>query len=217
MIDAWDTLNTRCRAVFWTAVIAPIFSTIFVALRFWCRAGLTNTLGADDWASLITLLLAIAFSVVLAISTHYGSMGLHIWQMTPELEAAWFKWLTIQSEPYVASITGYKVALILLYLRVFKINARFKWACYMAMAFILGYGICNMLTQVLGCHPLHKFWNKEAPGHCINYLAANQAFGAMFVISDLVVAILPIPMVWTLQMRKQVKWQLTLVFLSGAT
>jgi hypothetical protein len=146
----------------------------------------------------------------------YNGMGLHVWQYTPELEESYYLHLGIASEFYVMSLMGYKVALLLLYLQLFNVVKRFRVACYITMFYTIGYLFCNLITQFLGCDPPQKTWQADLPGHCINTVAANIAYGAGHMSSDLIIALLPLPMVWRLQMRTmREKVGITIVLGSG--
>lgn len=140
----------------------------------------------------------IVHAVLMANATYHG-MGLHIWQFTPELNSEYYLWIGISSQFYVLSLAGFKSALILLYLQIFGVNNKFRIACYVTLFYTLGYLTCNLLTEFLGCHPIAKKWHSNLPGHCINTVAANIAYGAGHMTSDLIIGILPLTMIWRLQ------------------
>ena len=151
----------------------------------------------------------------MAIAT-YNGMGLHVWQYTPELEVKYYLWIGIASELYCLSLAGYKSALLLLYLQIFGIFKKFRIACYLTLFFSLGYLFCNMITQFLGCDPPAKSYDAELPGHCINQVAADIAYGAGHMSSDLIIAILPLPMIWRMQLKSvREKIGISLVLGSG--
>ncbi|KAI1207229.1 uncharacterized protein F4807DRAFT_191686 [Annulohypoxylon truncatum] len=182
-----------------TAVIMPFITFVFVAARFYCRTYVVRRSWAlDDYVVAATMVAIIIHAVLMGIATYHG-MGLHIWQFTPELNSQYYLWIGISSEFYVLSLAGFKSSLLLLYLQLFGVHRKFRIACYITLFYTLGYLTCNALTQFLGCHPIAKTWQSNLPGHCINTIAANIAYGAGHMTSDLIIAILPIVMVWKLQ------------------
>ncbi|OTB09203.1 hypothetical protein M426DRAFT_316491 [Hypoxylon sp. CI-4A] len=182
-----------------TAVVMPFITFAFVAARFYCRTYIVRRSWAiDDYVVLGTMISIIIHAVLMANATYHG-MGLHIWQFTKELNSEYYLWIGISSEFYVLSLAGFKSALILLYLQIFGVNNKFRIACYITMFYTLGYLTCNALTEFLGCHPIARKWDMSIPGHCINSVAANIAYGAGHMTSDLIIAILPLTMVWRLQ------------------
>ncbi|MCJ1234242.1 hypothetical protein MMC14_002201 [Varicellaria rhodocarpa] len=84
------------------------------------------------------------------------------------------------------------------------------------MFFVCGYLFCNLFTQYFGCSPVSKFWTHDTPGHCINIIKADLAYGSMNVISDFFIFVLPLPMVWRLNLTRKEKIGVYLVFMSGA-
>ncbi|KAI9687234.1 MAG: hypothetical protein M1822_002277 [Bathelium mastoideum] len=198
-----------------TAVVAPFVTFIFLALRLYSRGIITRSLALNDYIAGATMIFIICYSVTIAIATYHG-MGQHVWTYTPELSAQYYYWLGVASEFYVLSLAGYKTALLLLYLQLFKVNNRFRWACYITLFYTNGYLFCNFITEFLGCNPPAKTYNKELPGHCINTIAANISYGVGHMSSDLIIAILPLPMVWRLQLKsKKEKVGISLVLTSG--
>lgn len=161
------------------------------------------------------MLVCIAHAVLMAIAT-YNGMGLHIWQYDSELNSRYYLWIGITSEFYVLGLMGFKLALCILYLQLFGVYKRFRWACYATMFFCVGYLFCNMMTEFFGCHPIKKKWHPELEGVCINSSIAATFYGACSMASDLIIAILPLTMIWKLQIatRRQ-KVGLSIVLSSG--
>ncbi|KAI0842679.1 hypothetical protein F5Y06DRAFT_292616 [Hypoxylon sp. FL0890] len=182
-----------------TAVVMPFITFAFVAARFYCRSYIIRrSWTIDDYVVAGTMISIIIHAVLMANATYHG-MGLHIWQFTPELNSEYYLWIGISSEFYVLSLAGFKSSLILLYLQIFGVNHKFRIACYITLFYTLGYLTCNALTEFLGCNPIAKKWEMNLPGHCINSIAANIAYGAGHMTSDLIIGILPLTMVWRLQ------------------
>lgn len=116
---------------------------------------------------------------------------------------------------YLLSILGYRLALLLMYLRIFGVNKPFKYATWAVLFFVTGYLSCNIITLLFGCTPMTKYWKPDEPGHCIILVKADHAYGSMNVVSDLLLFLLPLPMVWKLQLSRKEKLGLALVFMSG--
>lgn len=146
----------------------------------------------------MTMCILIAHGVLMALATHHG-MGLHIWQYTAEMNADYYFWLALSSEFYTASLVGFKTALLLLYLQIFGNNKKFRWACYITMGLTWAYLTPALLTEFLGCWPPEKKWlGSQSPGHCMHDVPAKIFYGAGHFISDLVIGILPLTVIWKL-------------------
>ncbi|MCJ1438481.1 hypothetical protein MMC27_007871 [Xylographa pallens] len=210
-----DPSESRAHLIVVVSIVAPCVTTVFIAARIWTRAFILKSLGWDDYISLITLSFTIAYSIVLIYATQYG-MGSHIWNMDEMLASSYYKWVAIQSTIYVFCLLGYKLVVLFLYLRLFSIDGRVRYATYAVMFWVVGYLLCNFITQVAGCKPISKFWSPATPGFCYNFIKADLVFGSMNWISDLVIFALPWPVVWKMQLTRREKVGVSLVFMSGA-
>ena len=83
------------------------------------------------------------------------------------------------------------------------------------MAFVLSFGVGIILQAFLNCRPFAKNWDPLLPGFCGPIKASLVADGIINVVIDLAMIILPMPMVWQLQMSQQRKLALTVVFALG--
>lgn len=117
---------------------------------------------------------------------------------------------------YLVSLLGYKVSILILYLRLFAVNKLFRYATWSTVLLVTAYLGANLFTQIFGCSPRSKYWLPDTPGHCINYTKAGLAYGSMNIFSDLVIFILPLPIVWRLQLSRREKAGISVIFLSGA-
>lgn len=117
---------------------------------------------------------------------------------------------------YLVTLLGYKMSILILYLRLFAVNRKFRYITWSMMFFVCGYLTANLWTQIFGCSPRSKYWNPDTPGRCINYTKSGLAYGSMNILSDLLIFILPLPMVWRLKLSIQEKVGVSIIFMSGA-
>ena len=127
------------------------------------------------------------------------------------------QWIYISSIVYLVTLGLYKFTILLLYLRLFGVNKRFRYATWIVMFFVFGYLFSNVITLAFGCTPIKKYWNPAIPGHCIAETKAGLAYGSMNFISDIIIFVLPLPMVWQLKLSRRHKIGVTLVFMGGIT
>lgn len=116
---------------------------------------------------------------------------------------------------YLASLFGYKLSILLLYLRIFGVNKAFRFFTWLTVFFVFGYLCSNFFTQLFGCRPPDKYWHSSYAGHCIDYTKAGLAYGSMNIISDLIIFVLPLPMIWRLQLSRKEKIGVSLMFMTG--
>ena len=62
------------------------------------------------------------------------------------------------------------------------------------------------------CSPIQKLWEPTLPGHCFSRRRLGVASGIMNVISDFSILLLPLPLIWRLQMSWYKKSRVFAVF-----
>jgi uncharacterized membrane protein YoaK (UPF0700 family) len=161
------------------------------------------------------MVVIIVHAILMAYAT-YNGMGLHIWQFNDALNERYYLWIGISSEFYALGLMCAKNVLLLVYLQLFGHSKKMRIAIYLTMFYVCGYIFANMLTEFLGCNPIERKWKWNIPATCINNIAANIAYGAGHMSSDLIIAILPIVGVWRMQFTTtRQKLGLSVAFLSG--
>lgn len=94
------------------------------------------------------------------------------------------------------------IALMLLRLSVFAIHKRILWITFVVVEL---YSAFFFFIFVFQCIPTDYFWTRYAGGHgrCLDtsiVVAATFGYSAISCVGDLIFAILPISLVWSLQM-----------------
>jgi hypothetical protein len=83
------------------------------------------------------------------------------------------------------------------------------WILYSVMALTVATGIVFMFVLLLQCHPLTYFWDKNQQGHCVDWnviIAMSWLWSVFAGLCDFTVGILPIFLVWNLQMDRRTKF-----------
>jgi hypothetical protein len=114
---------------------------------------LTSGVGAMI-ASLLVCITAIALYQGLV---HLG-MGRHLWNVPVAQFSPYFLRLyLIASVFYSSSMLSIKVAIMLLYRRLFPIQ-NFLWRWWAVFLFAVGYSVAGILTEIFDCTPVHFQW-----------------------------------------------------------
>ncbi|MCJ1361386.1 hypothetical protein MMC16_000485 [Acarospora aff. strigata] len=188
--------------------------TLAVALRFWARAT-SGKAGYwwDDWTALAALPFVLAIS---GGSVHWVSLGFgkHSGQ-TPASESSIKLILVIGGFVYNTGLSLIKASLLLFYARIFGRVRRFRIALWVAAGIIFGWFISINLVALLTCIPVHKAWKPEVPGFCLDVHKIFLGVATSNVITDVILLVLPMPMIWTLRMKLAQKLALIGVFILG--
>ena len=198
-----------------TAITCSVLSTFFVAARIYTRSRINHAIGWDDYIALATLPLCIACGVLLGIASRYG-IGVHAWDIPSDLREQYFKWIFIASGIYLLCLLGYKMSILCLYLRIFNISRPFRYCTWAVMVITFGYLFSDICTWIFGCRPIAKNWIPDRPGHCILTVKADYGYGSLNFITYLLIFVLPLPMVWRLQLSSKDKLGVSVIFMIGS-
>lgn len=127
----------------------------------------------------------------------YGGVGHHIdalEQTNPAQVTIYYKWLLCTSFYYFAVVGIPKLAILVLYIRLFTTNF-YRYTVYIVAFTIIATGIvCSVICLNL-CHPFALNWNRNLPGHCVNETLFYRWGSLPNIITDVVMLILPMSVV----------------------
>ena len=143
---------------------------------------------------------------------------------------------SIESAIYLPIMMTVKVSILLQYITLFVIHRRtaFHYTVHgLIWTNVLYYTIATVIfvTEVSNsitnlammtepcwwqkCSPIQKLWQPNIPGHCFSRHSGGVASAVFNVISDFSILILPLPIVWRLQMSWNKKSRVLAVFGMG--
>lgn len=100
-------------------------------------------------------------------------------------------------------------------MEIFPGNPKSFW-CATGVGFLVFlYWLSSVLTIALLCRPVAYNWNRSIPGTCGNVLKIEYASAGFNMGIDLGVVLLPLPIVWRLQMSSRKKIGVTASFAIG--
>lgn len=75
------------------------------------------------------------------------------------------------------------------------------------------WNISRILVYFLNCIPMEAIWNRTIKGKCVpDRLEVAYILGGINIFTDLAVAILPLPVIWNLNLRRSQKLALSGLF-----
>lgn len=132
-------------------------------------------------------------------------------QATNENQSQWL-WLSVPF--YNMTMILAKFSALTLYARLFR-PRRFLLITYSLMGFLVIVGLWTSLSGFLFCIPLHAFWSPSAEVRDSNCLPASPVWftnAALQTFTDLVILVLPLSLLWKLQLPRRQKWGILVVF-----
>lgn len=117
---------------------------------------------------------------------------------------------------YTAAFTLPRLSILALYLRIFTTRIH-RLAVYIIALIMVIFYITTVFLSFLKCHPLAYTWDLSVPGgHCINIDELYRWINMPNILIDIVIMVLPFPVIWRLHVSKAQKIGLTVTFLTGS-
>ncbi|KAE8393535.1 hypothetical protein BDV23DRAFT_180596 [Aspergillus alliaceus] len=200
------------------AVVIAVYTlaAIAIILRVIARIRIQHaTVAADDWL-IVAALISVTANLVCTIIGGYYGLGKHVWVVPFDDAITVVRILFAYVLIYVVAIPIIKISIILFYRRIFGMN----WAMWICVFLTLGYFVSCYIAFLVCCQPLSYYWTQYRDpngGKCIfNLYPFYIGNAAANVATDAVILIVPIPLVWKLQMRTTQKILVSSIFLLGS-
>lgn len=205
-----DSLTTN---IYVSSGICWAIAAFFVGLRFYTRGAIIRALGSSDWSVLIALIFAGATCAAVIEQAVHGA-GQHLWDLDPSdttsaiawSRAAWYGILF-----YNLSLCFSKISILLLYIHLFT----FKWA-RLAGQVLLGIVIVTNIYMAAvtftACIPLRSYWDFSVPKQYCHAQSMWWSNTGLHMVTDFLIFMLPMPVVWTIRLPRKQKLILSGVF-----
>ncbi|KAL5868717.1 hypothetical protein ACKVWC_009475 [Pyricularia oryzae] len=207
-------------AAYVIAAVGMFLSAFFVFQRFYVKIFIRKKLGFDDVCLVIAYLGSIAIQAMALRSFAMGYMGVHGWEIPFEkFQQFAFTGGYLNSVVYPIPTIFSKVTILLFLLEINAVQRWYRWSIYFTLFVVVGSGIGIFISSIFACWPIEKSYNLLFPptiGSCVDRPAMYQATAALGVITDVLIISIPVPMIWTLQISKNKKIGLLVLFSIGS-
>ncbi|KAK6859568.1 hypothetical protein PG995_003204 [Apiospora arundinis] len=212
--------NIGWRLLVFVGVFTPL-QLIFVALRFYARSLGASPWGWDDGLIIVSLLGQFVAAGIAIGSVMQSAVGHHVGYLeetNPEAVVVFFKYLVAISAWYLATVWISKMAICLLYLRLFPQKA-VRIIVGAVGAVLVCTSIVCVIVNLAACRPFSTHWAPPPVQavHCWNKEAIFIWSTLPNIITDVIVLVLPLPIVWRLHTSTHMKGALTVTFLIGSS
>lgn len=210
-------------SVFIVGIVFSIIAMTVMGLRIYCRLVITQGgLGLDDYLMLAGVVCNVGLSAANMACAWFGA-GVHTAELSLENYPGLFQSNYANRLLYVFALGFVKTSLLVFYLRV---DPR-KWMRYTVwfiMFTIIGLTVATALICIFECWPPALYW--DVPAQLSGAAAAKcmdihrrqtffEANGIINIVQDACIYLLPIPMLWKLQVPKRQKAALLFLFCIG--
>ncbi|KAI1324531.1 putative alpha-xylosidase [Xylariaceae sp. FL0255] len=208
------------RDIVFIAIFQP-FLILVVALRFHARSLTKSKLDIGDFLVVLSLVCQLIASGVYIGSIVQAGVGHHFGYVIathPEQVTPFFKYLVFFSVWYFATVTLPKLAVCQLYRTLFP-QRPVKIVLFITVAVLIATPIATTTALLAACRPFSANWGstEEQNEHCYINKDDLYVYGSIpNIVTDIVLLIMPLPIVWGLQAARKIKVALTVTFLVGS-
>ena len=116
---------------------------------------------------------------------------------------------------YFSIVTAIKLSILLMYRRIFAVTS-FRNHSLIVGAVVMVWWLVGTIATMVSCIPVERLWvGPSAGGYCFNFNIYWMAMGAVELIIDSYILVLPIRMILNLQLSRKNKILLCGIFLLG--
>ncbi|TGJ87735.1 hypothetical protein E0Z10_g1062 [Xylaria hypoxylon] len=189
---------------------------VFGILRMYSRIFLAKAFGCDDGFMVGAVLSAFISYVLYIYQTQHG-LGKH--KVFVSADDIWMYGAASFAQT-ILNLLGLgllKISLSFSLLRLSR-SKTLKWILWGTIAFVSIYTIFAFLTLFLYCKPLSGFWDITSGAKCYSiqlFIRFGLANTALSIFTDILLASLPIPVIWQLKLKTKIRVYLIIMLALG--
>ncbi|KAF2006254.1 hypothetical protein P154DRAFT_255849 [Amniculicola lignicola CBS 123094] len=206
--------DSRVAEIHWVYSWPIALSIISTSLRLWAKKAGRNGITLDDY---LIVFATICLVGECASGLGYGpphGMGRHVIVPSADDLTMVRKGDYVFSHFYDIALVTVKLGILAFYYRVFVVPV-FRKIVLATSAFIIAWGIGITVTLALACRPIQAFWDSTVTGKCVDLLTFTYFTNISNLITDIWIFLMPVPVIWHLQLQTKKKLLLCLIFCMG--
>ncbi|CZT21442.1 related to integral membrane protein [Ramularia collo-cygni] len=201
-------------AVVGVTISFTVLAGLATVARLVTRIGIVHSAGLDDLVISIAIVLSIMLTIAMCQQVKYG-MGRHADSLSVEDHVQSLVWFWASVWVYYLALCFAKLSILIQYLRLFP-ERKFRAKCFLLIGIVIGWTMFAFFSAVFACRPIRYFWDSSIQGSCLDRLAVWFANTAVNILTDICTAVLPLPVLKSLNLPKKQRFMLMAVFGLGA-
>ncbi|EMD94642.1 hypothetical protein COCC4DRAFT_147404 [Bipolaris maydis ATCC 48331] len=209
---------------------APIVLLMFLGVTFlvyvarmWARIAISKNTGLDDILISLSMIPLFGLTIATVLGIRIYGYQWHSWDQTTETLVTSREIALAIELLYMISTSLIKVSILCFYRRITgRLTHQFVYWVYATIAFCVIYGVVFTFVILFTCTPIEGFWryfdiawriqNKLV---CRDEGAIIVACAAISSVQDFIICLLPVLLIWNLQISKRQKLALCGIFGMG--
>ncbi|KAH7154029.1 hypothetical protein DER46DRAFT_687672 [Fusarium sp. MPI-SDFR-AT-0072] len=192
---------SESRSTVAVAVMATLssISLIVVSLRVYARAIMLRNFGVDDACAILACLLTIADAAIIATINN----------LAKAIQMFYFSTVV-----YNLALAVIKTIFLLQYYRAIPVR-QYKKTYITCVVLVTCWSLSQIFLNTFMCVPIASFWDVTIKGTCILNKSSFYVGAAGNILTDILIMVLPIPVLRSLKLGRRQKWILMSVFCLG--
>ncbi|OOO05744.1 hypothetical protein OAory_01072600 [Aspergillus oryzae] len=208
--EAYESINQAL------VIFGLVTGTLSLVVHTYTSVFITRQFGIHNVFTILAWMLAVATQGLTLYGFGDGGLGKHEATLS-ESELARFTVIILAIVvTFIPLVCVAKLSLIMLYYRLSPHVKLWRFCIYGIATLITLPSLILVFLYLFGCQPVAKAWDSTiTEGHCVDRLSIMLASSVLNVITDFLMIIAPIPLIWKLNMRVWQKVGVTLMFFLG--
>ena len=193
-----------------------ILALLLLSARLYSTTRITHSIGSDDYIAIASFVLSLAYT---SINIENRGIARHNWDLPLSdftLKSMIFFFVSF----FLGTLAGLfaDLSILLLLLRIFSVNKRFKIAVYAGIAWTVLLHVIAILVDSIMCAPWpgESFNSPAVQVRCVRSDLWLLVSAVLEVLFDIYVFILPLPVIWRLQMGAKRKAGISMIFMTAS-
>ncbi|KIH93380.1 hypothetical protein SPBR_04202 [Sporothrix brasiliensis 5110] len=192
------------------SAITMTMAMLTLGARVYTRAVIVKQFGADDYGAVAAGVSLLLCGIFVCLNTKNG-LGKHMWTLSPPEIVEYFRYFFLSLVWYNVTLVVVKLSFLAQYYRVFSIPSIRR--IIIGFMFVVGaWSLSQVFITIWGCSPVAKFWDQALPGRCLALFPQMYINAAGNIASDVAIFCLPIPILKSLNLRRQQKVLVMAIF-----
>ncbi|KAH7133091.1 hypothetical protein B0J13DRAFT_678175 [Dactylonectria estremocensis] len=196
--------------------IMMFFTTAWTVMRIISQNMRKNRYHVEDYFYFIGQIIYYGFIVSVILFVVVGGAGHSVSQLGPDVTHRFSRIMIACQMTFGTSLAFIKIAVIGMIRRIFRTGGRlFIAATWVATVLCFGWGLYAFILPFTICTPAESASAAGAPQKCLDGFKAYVALAVLDIISEVAIVLLPMKLVYDLQMNRAHKLALLGVFGAG--
>ncbi|KAL3461038.1 hypothetical protein BJX64DRAFT_278156 [Aspergillus heterothallicus] len=196
-----------------SVIFLTILAFVTYSLRVYCRAT-RRSWSTEDWIMTVAL---IPFCVLVSgcLGGAFNGIGIHAWRLqqpgNERYQAEGQKFFLIFEVGYCAAIIPIKLSISWMLIRIAEGRMMYIYIQYATITLFTLMNVIALIFILINCIPIQAAWDTSllaSGGHCQPAHVLTDVYyatTAVNIVTDWITALMPIPLLWNVQLNRNSK------------